>query len=169
MNFKNGGTSPKVLIVDDLADARESLALIFKLYGWQDPVLAANLTEGIAHGPDCDIAILDLGLPDYSRDEVVKKFTSSCKDTPVIVVTGDNDYDVGIACVKDGAQDFFCKPDTEPKAIKKAAEYAIERNKRLTLQIAVHEAGELCAMILDGIGKLRKVLMIPPDQNGEAK
>jgi CheY-like chemotaxis protein len=61
----------RILLIEDNADGRRSLALLLKLAG-HDVVAAENGRRGIAAaaGADFDVALIDIGLPDTDGYEV---------------------------------------------------------------------------------------------------
>jgi DNA-binding response OmpR family regulator len=56
------------------------------------------------------VIILDLNLPDMSGLEVCKRLRASSIDTPILVLTGENDMSIRIELLNQGADDFMTKP-----------------------------------------------------------
>jgi DNA-binding response OmpR family regulator len=78
----------KVLIVDDLEDARWVLSNLIQMAGFA-PVAVASGEEALAHirqqAPD--VVLLDVGLPDMDGFEVLTLVKQHHKVMPVIMVT----------------------------------------------------------------------------------
>ena len=75
-----------------------------------------------------DLIILDLGLPDCSGISSVEKLKQTDKNVPFIVLTGNNDEQIGIAAVKAGAQDYLIKNELTSRHLISAVRYAMERH-----------------------------------------
>lgn len=59
-----------------------------------------------------DIVLLDFNLPDMSGSEVLKRIRSKSA-IPVILLTGQNELNIAVESLKEGADDFLVKsPDT---------------------------------------------------------
>jgi signal transduction histidine kinase/DNA-binding response OmpR family regulator len=81
-----------------------------------------------------DVVLLDLGLPDSNGLETVQTFVKKFPDTPLIVLTGLDDDEAGIAAVQAGAEDYLTKGLWAEQALPRAIHYAIERNE-VSLQL----------------------------------
>jgi PAS domain S-box-containing protein len=78
-----------------------------------------------------DIIIIDLTLPDSSGLDTFKSIYEHSPQTPIIVLTGFDDDQVGISAMKLGAQDFLVKGKAKGKTLKRSISYSIERFKLL--------------------------------------
>lgn len=97
-----------------------------------------------------DLALLDLGLPDSSGLDTLKKFISRAPKLPVIVTTGSDDEETGIQAVKMGAQESLIKGQVdEGRLIIKLIIHAIERNK---LMRVIREQAQNMHLTLDSAG-----------------
>jgi signal transduction histidine kinase len=76
-----------------------------------------------------DIVLLDLGLPESSGIETLRKFLSVHDQTAVVVVTGLDDFETSITAIETGAQDYIIKGQYQPFMIVKTIKFAIERKK----------------------------------------
>ena len=53
---------------------------------------------------------LDIHLPDMMGTELMEKIKAQCKDTSIIIITGDADIDLALVCLRCGAYDYLRKP-----------------------------------------------------------
>lgn len=81
-----------------------------------------------------DVVLLDLGLPDSQGLDTVKRFVAAFPKVPLIVLTGLDDDEAGIAAVQAGAEDYLTKGLWAEQALPRAIHYAIERNE-VSLQL----------------------------------
>ena len=56
-----------------------------------------------------DLVLLDLGLPDATGLEALRALRAVADLTPIIVLTGSDDYKQGLIAVREGAQDYLEK------------------------------------------------------------
>src|SRR5438552_2311373 len=74
----DGDTAPRslrVLVVDDYPDARDSLALLLTLWGYEAQVAADGLAALALPGAGAfDVVLLDLGLPRMDGCAVARRF-----------------------------------------------------------------------------------------------
>lgn len=84
----------------------------------------------VAHKTDeFDIVIMDLNLPDSVGLDTFVNFRKHAGNTPVILLTSVESYELGLAAVKMGAQDFMVKHHVQPNLLSHAIRYAIERSQ----------------------------------------
>jgi two-component system sensor histidine kinase UhpB len=76
-----------------------------------------------------DVVLLDLSLPDSKGQETIKKMITLAGSTPVIVLTGLNDKQVGIESLKLGVQDYLVKGEVNSSTLLKSISYSIQRKK----------------------------------------
>ncbi|GAB3040291.1 ATP-binding response regulator [Natronobiforma cellulositropha] len=79
------------------------------------------------HAPD--VILLDLQLPDSSGLETVETMVASTPAVPVVVLTGQNDTDVGVEAIQRGAQDYLVKGTITAALLRRTLRYAIERKR----------------------------------------
>src|SRR5262245_53200904 len=122
-----------VLLVEDNVDDAELVRRMFRR-GTSDNFVLTHLlsmTEAVhrlAEG-DVDILLLDLGLPDGSGMETVRRAHAAAPDIPIIVLTGLDDEALAAEALKEGAQDYLIKGQIENRALPRALRYAIERHE----------------------------------------
>lgn len=76
-----------------------------------------------------DAVILDLGLPDSSGLNSLKKIKELNDTVPVIVLTINESDDTGVAAITSGAQDYLIKEELKQADLHKAISYSINRKK----------------------------------------
>jgi two-component system, cell cycle sensor histidine kinase and response regulator CckA len=76
-----------------------------------------------------DAVLLDLDLPDSQGLATVEEMCQYSPDTPLIVLTGQSDKEMGIASLKKGAQDYLVKGIARGELLEKSIHYAIERKQ----------------------------------------
>jgi DNA-binding response OmpR family regulator len=105
-------SSKKILIVDDDATLRDSLAEQFSLHDEFAVVRAANATEGIKalKADHADLVVLDVNLPDMDGREACKIMRRNGYKGPVIMLTGQTSDSDTILALDSGANDYVTKP-----------------------------------------------------------
>lgn len=82
-----------------------------------------------------DVAIADLTYPGIPPAETLSKLESWLDEfnTPIIILTSFEDYQIGLNAIKSGIDDFLSKSKMDPELFEKAITYAIERKKNSIL------------------------------------
>ena len=76
-----------------------------------------------------DVILLDLSLPDSSTSDTLRRTLAKVPNIPIIIFTGLDDHEAGLAAVKNGAQDYLVKGQPNGESIYRAMLYAIERKR----------------------------------------
>jgi PAS domain S-box-containing protein len=88
-----------------------------------------------------DIIVLDLGLPDASGLEAVRRARAAAPRVPLIVLTGCEDELLADQALQGGAQDLLVKGQIETAGLLRAIRYATQRMKaEVEMQKAQEEA-----------------------------
>ena len=74
-----------------------------------------------------DIVLLDLGLPDAQGLEAVRRAHAASPETPLVVITGNDDELLALQALQGGAQDYLIKGQIDDRGLHRAVRYAIER------------------------------------------
>jgi two-component system, OmpR family, response regulator PhoP len=100
-----------MLIVEDDRQLREQLGAAFRDAGWAVE-LAVNGREGRYYGMEypCDIAIVDLGLPDIPGIELIREWRAQGIALPVLILTARGDWRDKVQGLEAGADDYVTKP-----------------------------------------------------------
>src|SRR5688572_2304358 len=75
-----------------------------------------------------DLVLLDLGLPDASGLQALRALRAIADMTPIIVLTGSDDYKQGLTAVREGAQDYLEKRRVNAGMLSRIVSYSVERN-----------------------------------------
>jgi len=75
-----------------------------------------------------DLILLDLGLPDASGLQALRALRAVADLTPIIVLTGSDDYKQGLGAVREGAQDYLEKRRVNAGMLSRVVSYSVERN-----------------------------------------
>ena len=121
-----------LLIEDNPGDARllqemlkESGSLTFEV------TRCATLAEAAKHlaTATANIVLLDLGLPDASGLDAVRKVHALAGRIALIVLTGLDDEEIATQALTEGAQDYLIKGKIGTHGLLRAIRYAIERQR----------------------------------------
>ena len=72
--------------------------------------------------------LLDLGLPDATGLQALRALRAVADLTPIIVLTGSDDYKQGLIAVREGAQDYLEKRRVNAGMLSRIVSYSVERN-----------------------------------------
>jgi diguanylate cyclase (GGDEF)-like protein len=88
-----------------------------------------RLSDGIARiaAGGIDLVMTDLGLPDSQGLATFRKLRQAAPDLAIIVLTGNDDQEMAVAAVREGAQDFLVKGQISENLLMRAVRYAMER------------------------------------------
>ena len=71
--------------------------------------------------------MLDLQLPDADGLEALDLIQSASTKVPIIILTGNDDTDLGSRALKNGAHDFLVKGEITPNLLVRSIRYAADR------------------------------------------
>ena len=116
-----------ILVVDDDAHIRQTLAFILKQAGYSvtssdDPHEALRILQA---GP-FDLIFLDLKMPQMSGIELLAKIRVLDEEVPVFILTGHATLSTAIEAMRQGASDYFIKP-VKPQEILERVEAALDK------------------------------------------
>jgi PAS domain S-box-containing protein len=116
----------RILIIDDDANLRKTLADILKIKGYEI-LAAANGADGLAALQErtVHLALIDLGLPDIPGLEVLARVKAESPTTEAIILTGNASLDSAVTATNSGAFSYVVKPydlDQLLLQIRRAAE-----------------------------------------------
>src|ERR671911_93576 len=74
-----------------------------------------------------DAILLDLSLPDSSGLETVSRMRAAAPQTPMVVLSGQDDEETTLQALHMGAQDYLLKGKADNDTMARSIRYAIER------------------------------------------
>jgi PAS domain S-box-containing protein len=83
--------------------------------------------------------LADLRLPDSDGLETILELRAQSPHVPLLVLTGADDESIGMAAMREGAQDFIFKGALGGQSLARAIRYAMERHR---LEASLKEANE---------------------------
>lgn len=101
----------RLLLVEDDRELSTKLQQILNGSGFAVDVAADGLTgcsKGLAEAYDA--IVLDLGLPNLSGLEVLRRWRSEGRNIPVLVLTSRSAWTERVEGLNSGADDYLCKP-----------------------------------------------------------
>ena len=106
-------SNPRILVVDDMADAADSMAIVLRMWGYDAAVSyhgAAALATAAAYRPQ--VVLLDLGLPGMDGMEVARRLLArpECWHMVLIALTGYADQASQALAREAGFHHYLAKP-----------------------------------------------------------
>ena len=95
-----------------------------------------------------DLVMADLGLPDSSGVETVTRIRRAVPHVPIVVLTGHDDEETGMAAVKAGAQDYLVKGKVSGDLLARVIVYAVERHQT---QDSLRESEQFLRSAMDAL------------------
>ncbi|MBN1142189.1 MAG: response regulator, partial [Deltaproteobacteria bacterium] len=101
-----------ILVVDDDPSILKTLELALFSEGFTHLALTGNPLQAadLIGRQDFDAVLLDIIMPELSGRELLEKIREQQPDTPVIMVSGVNDLETAVDCMRHGAFDYILKP-----------------------------------------------------------
>lgn len=101
----------RVLLIEDDPRLVESLSAQLREAGFAVDVSTDGI-EGLYVGEEfpVDLAIIDLGLPELSGLEVIRRLRKRGRDFPILVLTARSDWQDKVQGLEAGADDYVTKP-----------------------------------------------------------
>jgi len=121
-----------LLFEDNLGDARLFAETIKEIPSQRYEIIHVNsLSEGLTAlgNKTADIILLDLGLPDSQHLDTLIKVRSQVLGVPIVILTGNDDEEIALRAVQQGAQDYLVKQKINADVLSRVICYSIERQK----------------------------------------
>ena len=80
---------------------------------------------------DFDVCLLDLGLPDGTGIDSLHQIRSVDARLPIVVLTGNDDENLGLTAIETGAQDFVAKNALSGQLLTRSLRFAIARQQKM--------------------------------------
>jgi DNA-binding NtrC family response regulator len=116
-----------ILVIDDEANLRRTLALILQREGYEVST-AASVQEArqCLEGGSFSLVFLDLKMPDANGLTLLPELSERYPRTPVLVLTAHDKLDAALEAVRSGARDYLLKPVDPPEIIQRVREVLAE-------------------------------------------
>jgi putative two-component system response regulator len=146
-----------LLIVDDEVSIRKLLCQKLSTEGYQcEEAPDAEQTLGMLATSQIALVMMDIKMPGKSGIDLLPEIKSGYPDTAVIMATAVNDINVAIQCLKQGADDYVCKP-FNLEEVSLAVQRALEKRR---LQLDVREYQQfLEERVEEQTGEIRKLFL----------
>jgi putative two-component system response regulator len=146
-----------LLIVDDEAIIRRVLCQKLSMEGYrcEEADTAAQTMNTLTTSPIA-LVILDIKMPGKSGIELLPEIKSGYHDTAVIMATAVTDINVAIQCLKQGADDYICKP-FNLEEVSLSVQRALEK-RRLKLEVREYQQF-LEERVEEQTGEIRKLFL----------
>jgi DNA-binding NtrC family response regulator len=101
-----------IVVIDDEPAALQGVALHLRVAGYTHVKTFSNAAEAVPlwQQDRCAAVVLDVIMPGRNGCDVLKEIKSAAPHIPVIMVTGANEIDTAVNCLKNGAFDYLLKP-----------------------------------------------------------
>lgn len=155
----------RVLIVEDNAMDSSLLAKMLRHGdGKFDIVRAESASDAEAHlaKEHFHVVISDLTLPDSQGLATFTRLHAVAAKSPIIVISGTDDEQLALAAVRVGAQDYLVKGRFDAAGLRRAIQYAIERQQS---EQALQESEQHYKRLLESITDHTYVMTL---RDGEA-
>jgi DNA-binding response OmpR family regulator len=129
-----GERALKLLVVDDnrrdveLVRAQLAEAALRPAFSVEAVGRLSDAMQRLAQ-QDVDVVLLDLGLPDANGTQGVVRMARDASAVPVVVLTGNDNEELGLRAVQQGAQDYLVKGQTAGPLLHRSLRFAIERKR----------------------------------------
>ncbi len=102
----------RVLIVDDDVAVTNYFMVFLMQTGTFEPTVVndSRQVEGLLGEESFDVMMLDLDMPNVSGMDILALMAERGISMPVVILTGVNDVDLAVKCMKRGAFDYLTKP-----------------------------------------------------------
>lgn len=126
-----------VMLVDDEAQALDSFEIALRSASMNHFIRcqdSRDVMPMLSH-QEIEVMLLDLRMPHVSGEALLPLIIADFPEIPVIVITGANDVDTAVTCMKHGAFDYMVKPVEKSRLIgvvRRAVELReLQRENRL--------------------------------------
>jgi serine phosphatase RsbU (regulator of sigma subunit) len=118
-----------LLVEDDDGDAVLVTALLDEVGAQVDVTRARTARDAVELLPGFDCVLVDLGLPDATGLDGLRRILDHAGQAAVLVLTGHDDEERGIQALAVGAQDYLVKGQVDGSLLLRGIRYAVERRR----------------------------------------
>jgi DNA-binding NtrC family response regulator len=128
-----------ILIVDDEEAVLNGVRRTLRANGFDEVLMCADGrdVEPLLDAEPVALILLDLIMPHIGGRELLERIVSSHPETPVVVVTAEQDARIAVDCMKVGAYDYLLKPvgaDELMATVRRALEHRELRDENARLR-----------------------------------
>ena len=126
-----------VMLVDDEVQALDSFEIALRSASMNNFIRCQDSRDVMLmlSRREIEVMLLDLRMPYVSGEELLPLINSDFPEVPVIIITGANDVETAVKCMKHGAFDYMVKPVEKSRlvgGVKRAVELReLQRENRL--------------------------------------
>ncbi|MFO7766046.1 MAG: sigma-54 dependent transcriptional regulator [Pelovirga sp.] len=109
-----------ILMVDDEPAWLHSMALSLKVSAGINHVIRCSDSRKVLdllQQNACSLVLLDLNMPYIDGETLLAQVKEHYPDIPVIIISGMNQIETAIRCVRAGAEDFYIKTDERERVV----------------------------------------------------
>lgn len=101
-----------ILIIDDEVDVLDSYQMALKFRGYTNIICESSPEHvyELMQNINPAVVLLDLNMPRVCGEELIEYINNEYPDTVITVITGANDVETAVRCMKKGARDYIVKP-----------------------------------------------------------
>jgi DNA-binding NtrC family response regulator len=101
-----------IMLVDDEVQALNSFEMVLRSASMNNFISCHESRDVIPllSQQEIEVILLDLRMPHLSGEELLPVLSSDFPEVPVIIITGANDVETAVKCMKLGASDYMVKP-----------------------------------------------------------
>ena len=101
-----------ILFVDDEKDVLDTYKIALKVDGLNNFILESDSrkVESMLEEQTISVAVIDLFMPHIQGQQLLENIKETHPEIPVIVVTGSNEVNTAVNCMRAGAFDYMVKP-----------------------------------------------------------
>lgn len=142
MMQRDSATRPSILVVDDDFVTLERYRAVLEAHEFTDYILCEDSREayGLLANRPIGLVLLDLNMPYVRGEDLLEEIAARYPDVPVIVLTGADDVETAVSCMKIGAFDYMTKP-VDPNRLVNAITHAL-RIRDLQREVQLLSANE---------------------------
>jgi DNA-binding NtrC family response regulator len=102
----------RILLVDDEMQILESCRSCLKVSGYKDVLIESDSRQvmPLLAREDVAVIVLDMRMPHLTGLQLLPQIVSQYPQIPVILATANNDVEIVVNCIKEGAFDYLVKP-----------------------------------------------------------
>ncbi|MFW5829482.1 MAG: sigma-54-dependent transcriptional regulator, partial [Planctomycetota bacterium] len=122
---------PGILVIDDEADIRSGIRALLEGAGYASVQCCGDGREAAAFigDPAWPVAICDVDLPGESGLGLLERMSRAAHRHTTIMVSGLDELDIAVRCIRSGAQDYLLKP-VQPGRLLQAVDQAVQARGR---------------------------------------